>query len=227
VYVTPSHQFPTGVSLSMPRRMQLLAWARDNRVLILEDDYDSEFRYNTRPLPSLQGMTPDSPVLYIGTFSKLLLPTLRIGYLVLPHPLRDAFVSAKLLSDIQSSALDQRILADFLNEGHLEPYVRQMRTVYGKRRALFVRSLRKLFGSHIRILGDDAGMHFMAEFKTPLPEEEAYRAAFEAGVRLEKVYWPAGKVSIRPGHAAFVLAFAGRSDAEICLAAERLAGAIL
>ena len=172
-------------------------------------------------------MVPGSPVLYVGTFSKLLLPTLRIGYLVLPHRVRDAFVSGKLLSDIQSSTLDQRVLADFLIEGHLEPYVRRMRTVYDKRRALFVRALRKVFGPRIRILGDNAGMHFMAEFKTALPEEDAYQAALEAGVRLERVYWPADKVSVRPGHAAFVLAFAGRSDAEICLAAERLASAFL
>jgi len=227
VYLTPSHQFPTGVSLSMPRRMELLTWARDNRILILEDDYDSEFRYNTRPLPSLQGMLPDSPVLYVGTFSKLLLPTLRIGYLVVPHSLRDAFVSAKVFSDIQSSSLDQQILADFLTEGHLEPYVRRMRTIYGKRRALFVRSLRRYFGSRIKILGDDAGMHFMAEFRTSLSDDKAYQLAFEAGVRVERVYWPSHNSPTRSGHVAFVLAFAGRSDAELCLAAERLAGAFL
>jgi len=227
VYVTPSHQFPTGVSLSVSRRMELLGWAREKNVLIIEDDYDSEFRYRGRPLPSVQGMVSDPPVLYIGTFSKLLFSTLRLGYVVVPPSVRDAFIAAKLLSDFQSSSLQQAVLADFMSEHHLEPHIRRMRTIYGRRRALFLQSLHKQFGSKVKIIGDNAGMHLMAEFKTRFSESEAFQRAFDNGVRLEQIYWPANVVMSRPGCVAFVCAFAGRSDFEIQLAAERLARAFL
>jgi GntR family transcriptional regulator / MocR family aminotransferase len=227
VYVTPSHQYPTGVSLSRERRMELLAWARKSHALILEDDYDSEFRYSGRPLPSLQGMVDDAPVLYTGTFSKLLFPSLRLGYVVVPRALKDAFISAKLLSDFQCPSFEQAVLADFLDERHLEPYIRRMRTIYCRRRRLFVNALATHFGSRVKISGDDAGMYVLAEFKTRLSQSEAHDRAFQRGVSLEQLYWPGDAPSARPGRVSFVCAFAGRSDAEIPLAAERLASALL
>lgn len=226
-YVTPSHQFPTGVSLSLPRRRDLLKWARDHSVLILEDDYDSEFRYSERPLPSLQGLSPDRSVIYVGTFSKLLFPTLRLGYLVLPPDLVNAFVASKILCDIQSSSIDQRTLTDFLSEGHLEPYVRRMRTVYGNRRALVIQEMHKHFGSKVTVSGDDAGMHFMAEFNVPLSQPEAYERALEGGVRLEPVYWPGNGGKSPNRKPAFVFPFASVSDSDVRLAVERLARALL
>jgi GntR family transcriptional regulator/MocR family aminotransferase len=227
VYVTPSHQYPRGVALSVPRRMDLLAWAKQTGALILEDDYDSEYRYNERPLPSIQGMVPNAPVLYIGTFSKLLFPTLRLGYLVVPPAFQDVFTGAKLLCDLQSSSIDQRILTDFLTEGHLEPYVRKMRIIYRNRRAVLVESLQKHFGRRVTIYGDHAGMHFLADFQIDLAEPEAFERALAAGVRLERVYWPASSEVERPGHVQFVFTFAARSEEELVLAAEKLAHAFL
>jgi GntR family transcriptional regulator/MocR family aminotransferase len=228
VYITPSHQYPRGVSLSVPRRMELLAWARDVGSLILEDDYDSEYRYNERPIPSIQGMVPDTPVLYVGTFSKLLFPTLRLGYLVVPPAFRHVFAGAKLLCDLQSSSIEQLVLADFLNEGHLEPYVRKMRIIYGRRRALLIESLRKHFGRKVTIYGDEAGMHFMADFQTSLSESDAFDRVLAAGVRVDRLYWHGHPAAIqRAGHVQFVFGFAAISEDDLVFAAERIAHAFL
>ena len=225
VYLTPSHQYPLGVALSVARRIELVEWARETNTPILEDDYDSEFRYSERPLASIQGMAPDGPILYTGTFSKLLFPALRLGYLVVPQALHHAFTTAKLLSDLQSSALDQQVLADFLLEGHLEPYVRKMRIVYGAKRTLLVDCLRQLFGDKVTIRGDDAGLHFVADFKSTLSEDDAFDRALQKGVRLERVFWTAGAAEKRPGHIQFVFTFAGLKEEELILAAQRLADA--
>lgn len=227
VYVTPSHQYPRGVSLSISRRMELLAWAKETGALILEDDYDSEYRYSERPLPSIQGMVPDAPVLYVGTFSKLLFPTLRLGYLVVPPGFQNMFTGAKLLCDFQSSSIDQRILTDFLTEGHLEPYVRKMRIIYGNRRALLVESLQKHFGRKVTVYGDNAGMHLLADFEIELCEQDAFERALAAGVRVERLYWPASSEILRPGHVQFVFTFAAVSENDLALAAERLARVFL
>jgi GntR family transcriptional regulator / MocR family aminotransferase len=225
VYLTPSHQYPLGVALSVARRIELLEWARETNTPILEDDYDSEFRYSERPLPSIQGMVPNSPVLYTGTFSKLLFPSLRLGYLVVPSALQNAFTTAKLLCDLQSSALDQQVLADFLLDGHLEPYVRKMRIVYGGRRVLLIDCLRKRFGDKVTIRGHDAGLHFVADFKSSLSEDDAFERALQKGVRLERVFWTGGAAEKRPGHIQFVFTFAGLKEEELILAAQRLGDA--
>jgi GntR family transcriptional regulator/MocR family aminotransferase len=227
VYITPSHQYPRGVSLSVPRRMDLLSWAKDVGSLILEDDYDSEYRYNERPIPSVQGMVPNAPVLYVGTFSKLLFPTLRLGYLVAPHAFQDVFARAKLFCDLQSSSIDQSVLADFLNEGHLEPYVRKMRIIYGRKRALLIESLRGHLGRRVTIYGDEAGMHLLADFQTSLSEDDAFDRVRAAGVRVERLYWHGSSAMQRAGHVQFVFGFAAISESDIVLAAERLAHAFL
>jgi GntR family transcriptional regulator / MocR family aminotransferase len=227
VYVTPSHQYPRGVTLSLSRRLSLLKWARDVGALILEDDYDSEYRYNERPFPSIQGMIPDAPVLYVATFSKLLFPSLRLGYIVVPPIFQEVYTGAKLLCDIQSSSIDQCVLTDFLKEGHLEPYVRKMRMIYGVRRALLIESLRKHFGPKVTIYGDEAGMHFVADFKISLSEPEAFERALALGVRLERLYWPNGVAIERSGHVQFAFAFASLSESDVVLAAERIAHAFL
>ncbi|XWK70167.1 aminotransferase class I/II-fold pyridoxal phosphate-dependent enzyme [Tunturiibacter gelidiferens] len=172
-------------------------------------------------------MVPDAPVLYIGTFSKLLFPTLRLGYLVVPRPFQDVFTGGKLLCDLQSSSIDQRILTDFLTEGHLEPYVRKMRVIYRNRRALLVESLQKHFGRRVTVYGDHAGMHFLADFQIDLSEQEAFERALAAGVRLERVYWPACSAVERMGHVQFVFAFASLSETQVLLVAERVARAFL
>ena len=135
VYTTPSHQFPTGAILSLPRRLELLAWARQRGAVIVEDDYDSEYRYGEKPIPAMQGLDQNDSVIYIGTFSKVLFPALRIGYLVVPPGLAKIFAQAKRLVDRHSPLLEQCVLADFINEGHLERHLRRMRTLYSQRRA--------------------------------------------------------------------------------------------
>jgi GntR family transcriptional regulator / MocR family aminotransferase len=164
VYVTPSHQFPTGVSMTVARRLELLDWARRNSAVILEDDYDSEYRYSGPPLPAMQGLSPGAPVVYIGTFSKVMFPGLRIGYLIVPPRLVKSFVRAKWLADRQTPVLEQAVLADFLREGHLERHIRRMRRLYGRRREALVEALQHHFGDRAHVLGDDAGMHVVVRF---------------------------------------------------------------
>jgi GntR family transcriptional regulator / MocR family aminotransferase len=164
VYVTPSHQFPSGVSMTVARRLELIEWARRADAAIIEDDYDSEYRYSGPPLPAMQGLAPDAPVVYIGTFSKVMFPGLRIGYVIAPPRLMKAFVRAKWLADRQTAVLEQAVLADFLREGHLDRHIRRMRRLYGRRRAALVDALERHFGDRVQVLGDNAGMHVVVRF---------------------------------------------------------------
>ena len=164
VYVTPSHQFPTGVSMSLARRLELIEWARSQGAAIIEDDYDSEYRYSGAPLPALQGLAHGVPVIYIGTFSKVMFPGLRIGYVVAPQRLVPALKRAKWLADRHTSLLDQAALTDFIREGHLERHIRRMRRLYGRRRQVLVESLARYFGAGAKVRGDAAGMHLLVKF---------------------------------------------------------------
>jgi GntR family transcriptional regulator/MocR family aminotransferase len=182
VYVTPSHQFPTGAILSLPRRLELLAWAQQTGALIIEDDYDSEYRYGDRPIPALQGLDQSGCVLYIGTFSKVLFPSLRIGYLVLPPSLVSLFAHAKWLSDRQLPLLEQQVLTDFIEQGHLERHLRQMRSHYDHCRQVLVQALNVYFGKQVTILGEKAGIHLMVRLHTNLSDEEIIHRAAQVGV---------------------------------------------
>lgn len=175
VYVTPSHQFPTGVSMSLARRLELIAWARANAAAIVEDDYSSEYRYSGPPLPSLQGLAQGVPVIYIGTFSKVMFPGLRLGYVVVPRSLEAPFRRAKWLEDRNTPILEQKALADFMREGHLDRHVRRMRRLYGRRREALVAALERHFGEGVEILGDPAGMHLMVRFRDTRIGERAAR----------------------------------------------------
>ncbi len=165
VYVTPSHQFPTGVSMSLARRLELIEWARGQGAAIMEDDYDSEYRYSGAPLPSLQGLAHGVPVIYIGTFSKVMFPGLRIGYVIAPPRFIAALKRAKWLADRHTSLLDQAALTDFIHEGHLERHIRRMRRLYGRRREVLVDSLARHFGHKAKVQGDAAGMHLLVRFE--------------------------------------------------------------
>jgi GntR family transcriptional regulator/MocR family aminotransferase len=184
VYVTPSHQFPTGALLSLPRRLELLAWAQHNEALIIEDDYDSEYRYGSRPMPSLQGLDTSGTVLYLGTFSKVLFPGLRIGYLVLPPALVPIFAQAKWLGDRQLPNLEQRVLADFIHQGHFESHIRKMRTRYDYGRRVLVDALHTQFSDRAEILGETAGIHLMVRFHLPFSDAEIIQRAEQVGVGL-------------------------------------------
>jgi GntR family transcriptional regulator / MocR family aminotransferase len=184
VYTTPSHQFPTGAILSLPRRLELLAWAQQRGGVIIEDDYDSEYRYGEKPIPAMQGLDQNHSVIYIGTFSKVLFPALRVGYLVVPPELVKIFAQAKQLIDRHSPLLQQCALADFINEGHLERHLRRMRTLYNRRRQALVKSLELRLGKSVTILGDAAGIHLTVQLQTDLSDEEIIFRAAQVGVGL-------------------------------------------
>jgi GntR family transcriptional regulator/MocR family aminotransferase len=223
VYVTPSHQFPTGASLSLARRLALLKWARQHGSVIFEDDYDSEYRYSGRPLPSLQGMASGVPVLYVGTFSKTLFPGLRIGYAVVPKSLIRVFARAKFLSDRQGPSIEQYALTDFLNEGHYERHIRRMRQLYGRRRGVLADALSKHFGEAVTIRGDNSGMHLYAEFTLNISEQEAFTRAIKAGLRLERVHRFDEAERSRSTRSAFIFGFARLSERTIRDGVARLA----
>ena len=176
VYVTPSHQFPTGVAMSLSRRLELIEWSRRHNAVLIEDDYDSEYRYSGPPLPSLQGLATGVAVIYIGTFSKVMFPSLRIGYLIVPKILAARFRRAKWLADRQTPVPEQAALADFIAEGHLERHIRRMRRIYGARRDALVESLERHFGDAVQIRGDAAGMHLLVHFQDARITEKAAAA---------------------------------------------------
>jgi GntR family transcriptional regulator/MocR family aminotransferase len=166
VYVTPSHQYPLGFSMTAARRLELLQWAKATQSWIFEDDYDSEYRYASRPLGALQGMDSASRVVYIGTFSKVLFPALRVGYLVVPAALTAAFVRAREAMDIFSPTLYQAALAEFLEEGHFARHLRRMRGIYLERRNALIAGIEQVMGGLLEVGNTDAGMHLT----TFLPE---------------------------------------------------------
>ncbi|MFY9823884.1 MAG: PLP-dependent aminotransferase family protein, partial [Thermoanaerobaculia bacterium] len=161
-YVTPSHQYPLGATLTASRRLQLLDWAQHSGAWILEDDYDSEYRYESQPIAALQGLDRDSRVVYIGTFSKVLFPALRTGYLVAPADLVSRFAAVRAAIDDFPPALYQAVLTDFLAEGHFARHLRRMRLLYRERRGALVEALRSEPGTSLQVLGERAGMHLTA-----------------------------------------------------------------
>lgn len=211
LYVTPSHQFPTGAVMSLSRRLELLAWAQTTGALIIEDDYDSEYRYGERPIPALKELDNSDTVLYMGTFSKVLFPALRVGYLVLRADLVPIFRHAKWLSDRQSPLLEQYVLADFIREGHLERHIRRMRNLYDQRRQTLVKALLQYFHQHVSIMGEDAGMHVMIQLNLPIDDAEVIRRANEAGVGITS----ANPCYLENRQGTFILGYAELSESQI------------
>jgi len=226
-YVTPSHQFPTGVIMTLARRLALLEWAERTGAWIFEDDYDSEFRYGVRPVESLQGLDRHGRVVYAGTFSKVLFPSLRLGYLVVPEQLVAPFRAAKALADTGTGGLEQRTLARFIRDGHFDRHLRRARAHNGQRRAAIVAALDEHLGDRVEVLGANAGLHVMLRLRdVPLAREnEVIAAAERAGVR---VYSPALFYSApraRP-EAELLLGYASLSIAQIRRGIARLAGVL-
>jgi GntR family transcriptional regulator/MocR family aminotransferase len=162
VYITPSHQYPMGMTMSAARRMLLLSWAVRTGTWIIEDDYDSEYRYGSRPIASLQGQDADARVIYVGTFSKVLFPALRLGYVVVPKDLVPAFAAARDAADIFSSTLYQSVMTDFIRDGHFARHLRRMRMLYMERRLALVQALHSQMGDALEVVGAEAGMHLVA-----------------------------------------------------------------
>ena len=165
VYVTPSHQFPSGVVMSLNRRLELLQWAARTGSWIFEDDYDTEFHAGSRPLPALRSLDLADRVLYVGSFSKTLFPSLRLGYIVCPAALRDALYKAKLLDDLGSPSVEQAALATFIQSRQYEKHLRKSVNELIDRRRTVVDALQRLAGSHIEIGPHQAGMHFVIWFR--------------------------------------------------------------
>jgi GntR family transcriptional regulator/MocR family aminotransferase len=186
VYVTPSHQFPLGTRMSLARRMALLAWSAQRGAAIIEDDYDSEFRFDGRPLEPLQSLDPSGRVLYVGTFSKVMLPTLRVGFVVAPPSLMPSLRAAKRLTDSHGVLELQRALASFLDEGLFARHLRRMLRAYHERRDRLLSALQTELGHAVVALPSSAGLHVSVRCIDPDVDEEAWvRGAREAGVAVQ------------------------------------------
>jgi GntR family transcriptional regulator/MocR family aminotransferase len=182
MFVSPSHQYPTGALMSHGRRRQLLEYAAVHGVWVVEDDYDSEFRYGARPLPALQGLDEHGRVIYLGTFSKTLFPALRLAYLVLPPDLVEAF--ARALNELyrEGQTLQQAVLARFLAEGHYASHIRRMRSVYSARHDALIASIAKHFGGTLPVIGGDAGLHLVLGLPRHIDDHAVAQKAQRAGV---------------------------------------------
>ncbi|MCA3232127.1 MAG: PLP-dependent aminotransferase family protein [Cupriavidus sp.] len=222
-FVTPSHQYPLGMPLSMARRKALLAWADRQQAWVVEDDYDSELRYAGHPFPSLQGLAPER-VIYLGTFSKILYPSLRLGYAVVPEPLVDAFIGARVLMDRHPPTADQHVLAAFIAEGHLDRHIRRVRGVHAERRAFVIRTIEKEIPAELAWLQpSDQGMHLVLWLAPGIDDREVVRRAAQAGVAVRAVS-PTYAGSVKP--AGLILGFGGFEDRQIEEAARRLGDVI-
>ena len=184
ICVTPSHQFPTGVAMSPQRRAALLAFARARNAVVIEDDYDSEFRFAGRPLDALQTLDRAESVCYVGTFSKSLFPALRLGFVVAPPWARAALVRARELADWHGPVLGQEALAAFIAEGHLARHIRKMRKIYGARRAALLEALAKHGAGRLEVIPSDAGLHLSAWLRTGARDHTVVERAAAAGIAL-------------------------------------------
>jgi GntR family transcriptional regulator/MocR family aminotransferase len=215
-YVTPSHQYPTGVVMGLRRRLELLAWARAANAYVIEDDYDAEFRYDGPPLPALQGLD-DGRVLYVGTFSKTLAPGLRVSWIVVPDALAATFATARAMVSGGPAFPVQAALAAFVAEGHFALHVRRASAVYRERRDALVSALERRLGGVVRVQGAATGLHVVARF-------DGDDAAVAAAAKRENVVAPALSAYAIGGAAptGLVLGFAADGPVAIGRAAERL-----
>ena len=216
VYLTPSHQFPLGVTMSISRRLALLDWAKRANAYILEDDYDSEFRFAGRPLATLQGLDDADRVIYIGTFSKVLFPSIRIGYMILPPLLVDPFLKVRRLVDIHTPMLEQAVLTDFITEGHFTRHLRRMRTLYAERRGTLLTAAKKL---PLEIHSVEAGIHCVGW----LPDGMNDLAVASKAAKYNLELTPISIFSIEPlSRKGLLLGYGGYSVQEIQAGVRRL-----
>jgi GntR family transcriptional regulator/MocR family aminotransferase len=187
VYVTPSHQYPLGMSMALSRRRALLAWAERNHAAIVEDDYDSEFRFEARPIEPLKTLDNSGRVIYVGSFSKTMLPTLRLGFVVTPSSIRTAVQRAKQVTDWHTSLPLQTALARFIDDGGFARHIRKMRNVYRVRHAMVMHFLTNEFADHLQIVPSTVGLHIAALARTASVDEidAVVRRAFDAGVQVQ------------------------------------------
>lgn len=220
VFVTPSHQFPTGATLPLERRLALLAWARDRNAIVIEDDYDGEFRYDGPPLESLQALDEDSRVIYIGTFSRTIFPSLRIGYLVVPTGLVSALTAAKWLCDRHTAQLEQRTLAEFIASGAYGRHLRRVRRRNAARRLALLEAIERHLRGRVDVTGDASGTHIVIWPKEPLNEPDVTFRLRERGVGLTGLASYYQGRAPRPG---FILGYARLDETQIREGVRRIA----
>ncbi|WP_345816029.1 PLP-dependent aminotransferase family protein [Paraburkholderia sp. PREW-6R] len=222
--VTPSHQYPLGMVMSLARRRMLLEYARQNQCWIIEDDYDSEFRYGSRPLASLQGLDTSGQVIYVGSFGKTLFPGLRIGYLVVPEALAESFATASAELYREGQLLQQAVLAEFIGDGHFTSHIRKMRTLYGQRRQALLDAATQRYGDALPAVGGDAGLHLVMQ----LPEGSDDRQVASAALERNIVVRPLSGYYARPALASsgLLIGYACVPDEEIAPAFNTLGEAI-
>lgn len=218
VFVTPSHQFPLGVTMSAARRLQLLDWAQQAGSWIIEDDYDAEYRYESLPIASLQGLDANSRVIYVGTFSKVLFPSLRIGYVVIPSDLVDYFLAIRRVMDLSPASFYQEVLADFIAEGHFARHIRRMRVLYAERRRVLADSIGKELGSTVKVLGDAAGMHLTLMLPPQSVDTEIAMRAARQNLRM----WPLSTSYLGEARPGLILGFGSVAVEEIPAAVRKI-----
>ncbi|HZF13927.1 MAG TPA: PLP-dependent aminotransferase family protein [Thermoanaerobaculia bacterium] len=223
VYVTPAHQFPLGVSMSLPRRLALLAWARASGALLFEDDYDSEYRYSGRPLPALQGLDRHGLVLFAGSFSKVLFSSLRLGYLVVPADLVAGVAATLSITQRHAPLLEQAVLADFITGGHFGRHIRRMREVYAERLAVLLETAAERLAGLLEISQIEAGLQTVGWLPGGIDGETATQAAAERGVEVS----PLGRYARGPmARDGLLLGFAAVDPPAIRRGVEELAVAL-
>ena len=211
-YVTPSHQYPMGITMSLARRLALLDWAQHAGAWILEDDYDSEFRYCGRPLASLQGLDTYGRVIYMGSFSKVLFPALRLGYLVLPPELVEPFLALRALCGRSAPTFEQAIVADFITEGHFLRHIRRMRTLYAHRQRILIEVMRQELHGAIELEAHEAGMHLIGWLPHRLDDRLVSHLVAQQGVDVQALSACSEQKPERPG---LLLGYAGVNEQEI------------
>ncbi len=219
-FVTPSHQFPLGSTLSAARRLQLLDWARRRGAWIVEDDYDSEYRHDGQPVAALHSLDQDERVIYVGTFSKVLFGALRLGYLVLPSDLVPAFVAVRRSIDLTPATFPQAVLASFIREGHFARHLRRMRMLYRERRDALVEALLGELGPRAKVRGESAGMHLVLELRRGAKDRQVATEAAAQGLWTMPLSFCRSAAGGSPG---LVLGYGGTDPDELRTAARRLA----
>lgn len=184
VYVTPSHQFPSGIVMPVSRRLELLKWCREEDGFIIEDDYDSEFRYIGRPIPSLQCLDDIGHVIYMGTFSKSLIPSVRINYVVLPQELLKIYNDNFKIYNQTVSRLHQDTLYKFMSQGHWSRHLNKMRTVYRKKHAVLIAAINKYLNEKIKVIGENSGLHILLQVKNGMTESQLIISAMDMNIKV-------------------------------------------
>jgi GntR family transcriptional regulator/MocR family aminotransferase len=221
--VTPSHQFPLGPTMSLARRLALIDWAHSNGSWVVEDDYDAEFRYVGRPITALQGIDGRGCVIYVGTFSKALFPGLRLGYLVAPPQLVDAFIGAHMSTDMHAHVLEQAVLAEFISDGHFERHLRRMRVLYAERQTILVEAVKRELEGLLDASPSVSGLHVTGWLAAGLDDRMAAREAAAQSVDV----WPLSVHALEPyPRAALLLGYASLTPDEIESGVQRLAHAL-